>query len=139
MENAPVKQKNEHLEQKEFMITFRKKYPGVFVFAIPNGGRDSYATINYFYEEGLYPGIPDLNIPQWDLWVEMKTMKGLLRDNQQACIKELLAIGQNVIVGYTCTNALEKIELFLDSGIKSGYGDIEKPKVARTCKILKLR
>ena len=67
---------SEHLEQREFVRWFRQTYKGVRIFAIPNGGLRSRAAAGKLKAEGVSSGVPDLFIPAWRLWVEMKRQKG---------------------------------------------------------------
>ena len=66
----------EHEEQRELVRWFRQTWPGVRIFAIPNGGARSPATAGRLKAEGVSSGVPDLFIPAWGLWVEMKRTKG---------------------------------------------------------------
>ena len=70
------KPRSEHAEQVDFVRWFRLSYPEVLIFAIPNGGYRSPSTANRLKAEGVVKGIPDLYIPAWNLWVEMKRTKG---------------------------------------------------------------
>jgi len=68
-----VRNTDEHYEQSKFVKWFRERYPSVRIFAIPNGTHIS--TINarmWQKAEGLESGVPDLFIPEWLVWVEMK-------------------------------------------------------------------
>jgi hypothetical protein len=67
---------SEHIEQREFVRWFRKTYPGVRIFAIPNGGSRNIATANRLKAEGVSSGVPDLFVPAMRLWIEMKRVKG---------------------------------------------------------------
>jgi len=66
----------EHFEQREFVRWFRQTYHGVRIFAIPNGGARSIATAARLKAEGVCSGVPDLFIPAWSTWIEMKRQKG---------------------------------------------------------------
>jgi hypothetical protein len=68
--------RTEHQEQVDFVKWFRVFYPDVLIFAIPNGGYRSRVTASRLKAEGVVKGIPDLYIPAWNLWVEMKRTKG---------------------------------------------------------------
>ena len=60
--------------------------------------------------EGVVRGIPDLFIPQWNLWVEMKRVSGgRLSPEQKAMIIYLESIGNTVIVGKGAADASKQI------------------------------
>ena len=87
----------EHEEQREFVRWFRQSYKGVRIFAIPNGGHRSMVAAGRFKAEGVSPGVPDLCIPAWRLWVEMKRTKGGSVSAEQ---KDWIAYLEGC--GYTC-------------------------------------
>lgn len=66
----------EHQEQKLFVKWFELQYPKVKIFAIPNGGNRNVVTATMLKAEGVRKGVPDLFIPEWYMWVEMKRVKG---------------------------------------------------------------
>ena len=67
---------NEHFEQRELVKWFRQTFKGVRIFAIPNGGIRSLSTAAKLKAEGVSSGVPDLCVPEWRLWIEMKRVKG---------------------------------------------------------------
>ena len=71
-----LRMKTEHEEQREFVAWFRQRYPGVLIFAIPNGGHRNKITAAKLKAEGVVKGVPDLFIPEERLFVEMKREKG---------------------------------------------------------------
>lgn len=81
------------------------------MFSIPNGGQRGKITAQKMKLEGLTPGVPDLFIPEWGLWVEMKRVRGgALSTAQKEIIPELERVGYTVVVGYGCDDALEKVQ-----------------------------
>ena len=107
---------SEHQEQAYIVQWFRRAYPGVRIFAIPNGGARSITTATKLKVEGVSRGVPDLFIPEWKLWVEMKRIKGgKLSQEQKDWLDYLGKVGYSVIVGYGALDAQEKI-------IKGNYG-----------------
>jgi hypothetical protein len=66
----------EHEEQREFVKWFRQNFPEVRIFAIPNGGARSQREGGRFKLEGVSPGVPDLFVPAWLMWIEFKRQKG---------------------------------------------------------------
>lgn len=74
---------SEHLEQCRFISRFRKKFPGVRIIAIPNGGWRDIKTAARLKAEGVTKGVPDLFIPEWRFWIEMKRQKGGVASDEQ--------------------------------------------------------
>jgi len=73
----------EHEEQRELVKWFRQTFSGVRIFAIPNGGARSITTAARLKVEGVSAGVPDLYIPAWKIWIEMKRVKGGVVDKSQ--------------------------------------------------------
>ena len=102
---------SEHLEQVRLVSWFRRSYPGVRVFAIPNGGARSGVQGASLKAEGVSPGVPDLFVPEWLLWVEMKREAGgVVSPVQRDWIAYLESIGHRVIVGRGFEDAKRQIE-----------------------------
>ena len=109
-----VKVSSEHSEQVGFINWFRYKYPNTLIFAIPNGGFRSIHTAKLLKEEGVVPGIPDLFIPEWKIFIEMKRTKGgVVSKEQKAMIAYLQEIGYTAFVASGSTEASKKILDFL--------------------------
>ena len=101
---------SEHDEQVGFVNWFRTRFPKVLIFAIPNGGKRSIGAGKKFKAEGVVAGVPDLFIPAWDVWVEMKRKTGgRLSPDQKEMIKYLESEGYKVIVGKGATDASKQI------------------------------
>jgi hypothetical protein len=101
---------SEHSEQVGFINWFRVKYPNVLIFAIPNGEKRAITVAKRLKAEGVVRGIPDLFIPQWTLWVEMKRISGgRLSPEQRGMIVYLEGIGQKVIVAKGAGDASKQI------------------------------
>ena len=101
---------SEHSEQVGFVNWFRSMFPNVLIFAIPNGGKRSVGAGRKLKAEGVVAGIPDLFIPAWDVWVEMKRSKNGRLSPDQKKIKEYLeGEGFKVIVGKGATDASRQI------------------------------
>jgi hypothetical protein len=99
---------SESVHQVSFVNWFRATYPGVLIFAIPNGGARNPRVAEKLKFEGVVRGIPDLYVPAGKLWIEMKTEKGRLSDFQKEMIVYLYSIGDNVIIGYGFEDAKQK-------------------------------
>jgi hypothetical protein len=99
----------EFAEQAGLLQWFRCKYPDVLIFAIPNGGKRDIKTAKKLQMEGVTPGVPDLFVPAWNLWIEMKKPGGKLSASQKEMIEYLESIDHTVIIGYGARDASEKI------------------------------
>lgn len=107
----------EHEEQREVVRWFRQTYKGVRIFAIPNGGARSPATAGRLKAEGVSSGVPDLCIPAWKLWVEMKRTKGgTVSAEQKDWIKYLEDVGYCAKVCKGAEDAKVQIQAFFNEG-----------------------
>ncbi len=89
----------EHIEQVNFINWFEYHYPTIKIFAIPNGGKRGIKTAVKLKAEGVKRGVPDLFIPEWNLWIEMKKVKGgSTSKEQKEWIDYLNDIGHTAIV-----------------------------------------
>jgi hypothetical protein len=107
---------SEHFEQRELVKWFRQTFDGVRIFAIPNGGARSITTAARLKVEGVSAGVPDLYVPAWKLWIEMKRQKGGVVDkNQKDWHSYLTAIGDKVIVCRGADEAKRMIEIEMEA------------------------
>ena len=106
---------SEHSEQVGFINWFRSQYPEILIFAIPNGEKRAISVAKRLKMEGVVRGVPDLFIPAWNLWVEMKRVSGgRLSTDQKQMISYLENIGHTVIVGKGATDASQHIRKFME-------------------------
>jgi hypothetical protein len=100
----------EHEEQRDLVRWFRREYAPVRIFAIPNGGYRSMTTAGKLKAEGASAGVPDLFVPAWGLWIEMKRQRGGRVSPEQAdWIEYLQGVGHTCIVCLGSENAQEQI------------------------------
>jgi hypothetical protein len=100
----------EHMEQQGLVKWFRLKFPEVLIFAVPNGEYRAMSTAKKLRDEGVVPGVPDLCVPEWNLWVEMKRESGGTVSQEQSRIHNYLrGIGHTVIVGKGAEDASRQI------------------------------
>ena len=105
-----MKCSTEHMEQQGLVLWFRGRFPETLMFAIPNGEYRAMTTAKKLRAEGVVPGVPDLCIPAWRCWVEMKRKEGgKISDEQKRIHSYLKGIGDTVIVGYGAEDASRKI------------------------------
>jgi len=105
----------EHAEQVTFVTEFEKEFPGVRIFAIPNGGLRNKRVAIKLKAEGLRPGVPDLFVPEWNLWIEMKRTKGgRLSADQKDWIEYLTGrAGHSAIVGKGWEHAMQEVKAWI--------------------------
>ena len=100
----------EHEEQRQFVSWFRQTYHGVRIFAIPNGGIRSKSQAGRLKAEGVSPGVPDLFVPAWALWIEMKRQKGgSVSLEQKDWHQYLIGIGHKVLIAKGFEDAVRKL------------------------------
>jgi hypothetical protein len=100
----------EHDEQVAFVNWFRIKFSSVRILAIPNGTRTSIRSAIKAKKEGVSSGVPDLYVPAWKLWIEMKRQKGgRLSPEQKDWNDYLVSIGDQVIVANGCMDAVNQV------------------------------
>lgn len=81
---------SEDAEQAIFVQWFRNQYQGVLIFSIPNGGYRHITVAQKMKQTGQVKGIPDLCIPAWRLFIEMKRTKGGAVSKEQREILDYL-------------------------------------------------
>ncbi len=97
---------SEHQEQAAFVKWFRLQYPGVLIFAIPNGGARDPITGAMLKAEGVTPDVPDLEIPAWRMYVEMKKRSGRVDPDQEKMHEYLRGCGYHVVTCMGCDEAI---------------------------------
>lgn len=104
----------EHEEQVRFVQWFKRRFPDVRILAIPNGGQRNVVVAAKMKAEGVSRGVPDLQVPAWGLWIEMKrTRGGTVSPEQRDWIAYLESIGQTVIVAKGANEAIAKVTAFI--------------------------
>jgi hypothetical protein len=113
---ATLKSPSESEEQIGFLRWFDDNFAGVRIFHIPNGGRRSMSVAKKLKAEGVKAGVPDLYVPEWHLWIEMKRVSGgRLSPEQVDWIAYLKRIGDTVIIGKGATDASRQVLAFLQA------------------------
>jgi len=107
-DNPVLKIPTEHQEQVEFVQWSRRQYPDVRIFAIPNGESRSQSAGARLKAEGVSAGVPDLFIPAWNTWIEMKRSKGgSVSEKQKDWLAYLESVGHQVFVCKGANSAKE--------------------------------
>jgi hypothetical protein len=108
--SGPEKCRSEHVEQREFVSWFRQTFGDVRIFSIPNAGSGSRVRGGKLKAEGVSAGVPDLYVPAWRLWIEMKRAKGgRLSPEQRDWHAYLKSIGDTVAVCHGAADAVTYI------------------------------
>ena len=106
----------EHAEQVALTKWLDGK--GIPYFSVPNAGKRSYRTANYFRAEGMKRGAPDIVIlrPVEDgaggyatLFIEMKSKDGRLSPEQRDMHDVIRAEGNMVLVCRGCEDAVRQL------------------------------
>ena len=101
----------EHEEQSMFVKWFRKQYPKVVIFAVPNAAVRDYKLAAYLRSEGLTAGIPDLHIPEWKTVIEFKRQKGSTISTEQYWFQAYYErIGWTHFFAYGYEDAVHKLQ-----------------------------
>lgn len=103
---VPKNGRSEHVEQREFVSWFRRTYPETLIIAIPNGGARHPVVAAKLKLEGVVTGVPDLYVPEWGLWIEMKAIGGR-ESNEQLAVMHYLAkqCGHICVTAWGCEHA----------------------------------
>ncbi len=99
----------EHEEQCDYVRWHRQEFSGVRIFAIPNGEKRSKRDGLRLKVEGVSPGVPDLFVPDWTTWIEMKVKGGHVSREQEDWHDYLRSIGHTVILAYGSLDAQRQI------------------------------
>ncbi len=103
-----MKERSEHIEQREFVQWVRQMTP-FLIYAIPNGGgKRTKADGGRLKAEGVVSGMPDLHIPELRLWIEMKARDGAV-SRVQSAIHEKLRKFDQVEVCYSTAEAISVV------------------------------
>lgn len=118
MKKPKCDDKNPPQEDHEQMMLcqwLHRTYPKVRFYSIPNEARRSLRERAKMKAMGLSPGVPDLHVPEWGLWIEMKRKRlGRIRGEQFDWIEHLSGFS-TVIVAWGFEDAKEKVEHFLQN------------------------
>ena len=102
-------------EQMMLVQWFRRTFHDVRIFSVPNGGHRHPAVAAKMKATGVVKGVPDLFVPAWRLWIEMKRTKGgSLSPEQKDWIQYLESAGYWVIVGKGADDAKRQISAFFE-------------------------
>ena len=95
--------------QSGFISALRYIAPQVHFFAVPNGIRTTEWGARRARQEGMKAGAPDLYIywPGGDCWLEFKSAKGRIDENQREMHERLSRCGKAVAVVRSIDEAVD--------------------------------
>ena len=105
---------DEDAEQAAFLRRFQLEFPGIWFYAIPNGGKRNKRVAQKLKAAGVRRGVPDLCFPAWFLYIEMKRSdggKGLSTD-QKLWKVYLERVGYTVLVCDGRDDAIRQMKEF---------------------------
>ncbi len=112
--------KSESQEQMLFVQWVRRHTP-YRIFHIPNGGGRRLSEGAKLKAEGVSRGVPDLYIPFFHLWIEMKKSDGgVLSSHQKEWHVYLRETGHDVEVCAGCEAAIAVVNRAVDRLVKGG-------------------
>jgi len=105
-------------EQIAFVNWFGIAFPGVLIYAIPNGGSRNRLEALKMKRTGTKPSIPDLHIPEWRLYIEMK--RTMFSDKTSDAFLAQLEMHnhlrtqckETVFLAYGCEDAIRQVNQF---------------------------
>jgi hypothetical protein len=101
--------------QYGFLIWFKNKFPDVLIYHCPNGEKRSIKTAVRLKKMGVVAGIPDLFVPSWMLYIELKREKGgVVSPAQKEIMSYLERVGYTCLVCHGATDASRKVLEFLE-------------------------
>ena len=116
---ARVKVPTESAEQIKVVNRVRHFYPGVLIYAVPNGGGRSAQEATRLKEEGVLAGVPDLFVAEarggyFGLYVEMKRRTGgRTSDEQDDVMGTLSERGYKAVVCLGADEAWEVVKSYM--------------------------
>lgn len=107
-------QQEEFDAQALFFDWFKQSYPDVLMFMSLNGIRMNIGQAMKAKRSGMMKGVPDLEVPGWRLFIEMKKEKGGSNKRHQKIVQQyLIANGYTVMVCRGYDDAVKDIEEFV--------------------------
>lgn len=107
-------------ESQDFIRWFRRTFPGVLIYHIPNGGQRGKREGLRFKCIGVVAGMPDYHCPQFRCWWELKTQDGGDKGSkaQKEIHERLRAIGDRVDICWGSA-AAQKVALEVAAELES--------------------
>lgn len=97
-----------------FFDWFKQSYPDVLMFMSLNGMKMNIGQAMKAKRSGMMKGVPDLEVPGWRLFIEMKKENGGVNKPHQKKIQQyLIANGYTVMVCRGYEDAVNDIEEFV--------------------------
>jgi hypothetical protein len=118
MMKPKLKQTEEDEQAALFQYAAYQQHPWELLFSIPNGGYRKIRTGIRLKRTGLKPGVPDIFLPvvrgkYSGMFIEMKSDRGRVQENQKEWHAVLKAQGYQVEVCRGCDQAVKAITNYL--------------------------
>jgi hypothetical protein len=112
-------------DEEQIMVVnwFRLAFPRTLIYHTPSGQLRKFLIAVKLKNMGVVPGIPDLFVPAWKLYIEMKRVKGgTLTEAQEEMIPYLESCGYVCIVAKGFDDARSQILNFKKSNLMGQEG-----------------
>ena len=111
-----MKHSSEASHQEGFITWFRFKFPDVLIFHIPNGEQRALSVGVRLKKQGVVAGVPDLFIPAWGCFIEMKRKEGgTVSEKQRKMIDYLTRVGYTCMLAHGAEDASNQVLEFIKS------------------------
>jgi hypothetical protein len=115
----------ESAEQASFVAWFEYQFPKILIIASLNGaflfgdGERRALQGARLKKQGMKKGVPDLQVPEWRLWIEMKRLVGgRLSDDQILVHEHLRGFGDTVLVTEGAAAAMRLTQAFVAARVR---------------------
>jgi hypothetical protein len=94
--------------QRAIVKALRWLLPNCIVFHVPNGGKRARAEAARLVAAGVLAGVPDLIVilPNQVVFIEVKTRKGVLSNEQDAFADKARELGQTCLIFRSAEDAI---------------------------------
>lgn len=115
----------ESAEQASFVAWFEFQFPRVLIIASLNGaflfgdGERRALQGARLKKQGMKKGVPDLQVPDWLLWIEMKRAAGGRLSEDQVLVHDYLrSIGHTVLIAEGAASAMRLVQAFVAARVR---------------------
>lgn len=112
-----AERKYDETKDQKAVVQWLRARPDWMVMRLENAARRTPAQSARDKAMGMLPGAPDLVLlyRKEVVFLEMKTITGDVREEQEQCHMELRARGQAVLIGWGYQAAIKELQMFEES------------------------